>query len=351
MNKIFECQVGSHCYGTNIPTSDVDIKGVYLQSNDDILGLKYQEQLNPDKDTSYYEVRRFIELAGSANPTMLEMLFVDDKFIKKCSPEFGFILLQRDKFLTKQCKNSFGGFAVQQIKKAQGLNKKINWEKSKVVRKTPLDFCFIHQDGKSVNIVDWLKRENLKQEFIGLCALDRMPGCYSIYYDYSADYGQSLNKPIPPIGYRGIAFEDSNAIRLSSIPKEQLCLGVMYYNQSAYSLHCKEFNEYSEWLKKSNPQRRIDTQKHGQQIDGKNLMHCMRLINCGLEIATQGKLTVFRPEAEELLKIRRGECVLEDVIKECEAKLILMEEAFDKADLPDGVTLDFKHDLILKCRR
>ena len=37
----------------------MDYKGVYCQSKDDILGLKYVEQLNPDKDTSYYEVRRF----------------------------------------------------------------------------------------------------------------------------------------------------------------------------------------------------------------------------------------------------------------------------------------------------
>ena len=128
MKKIFECIVGSHAYGTNTATSDIDIKGVYIQPNTDILGTKYVEQVCEDKDTTYYEVRRFLELAGTANPTILEMMFIDPKFIKIGLPQFRLILENRKLFLTKHCLNSFGGFAVQQIKKARGLNKKMNWE-------------------------------------------------------------------------------------------------------------------------------------------------------------------------------------------------------------------------------
>lgn len=356
MLKVFECIVGSHAYGTNIETSDIDIKGCYQQPNSDILGLKYQEQLNPDKDTTYYEIRRFIELAGSANPTILEMLFVDPKFIKISLPQFKPLLDNKKIFLTKQCANSFGGYAVAQIKKAKGLNKKMNWEKEKTIRKTPIDFCYIQYSQGAVPLSIYLKTDKLLSNCCGLAAITHMPNCYYLYYDYSKQYAHETNRPdyhgYKGFEYKGICFEDSNDIRLSSIPKEQIgqSLGIVYYNKDAYSIHCKEYNQYQEWLENRNTQRYTDTQEHNQQIDGKNLMHCMRLINCALEIGQTGNLTVFRPEAQELLKIRKGDCVLDDVIKEAEEKLLLIDEVFKTSDLSDSVDLDTKHELLLKCR-
>jgi predicted nucleotidyltransferase len=51
---------GSNAYGTNIPTSDIDFAGVFIQSHDDILGNKYLEQINDStNDTVIYELRRF----------------------------------------------------------------------------------------------------------------------------------------------------------------------------------------------------------------------------------------------------------------------------------------------------
>jgi predicted nucleotidyltransferase len=46
LNKISRCNTfiltvrGSNAYGTNIPTSDIDFAGVFIQSHDDILGNK-----------------------------------------------------------------------------------------------------------------------------------------------------------------------------------------------------------------------------------------------------------------------------------------------------------------------
>jgi predicted nucleotidyltransferase len=73
---------GSHAYGTNIETSDTDYAGVFIQSQDDILGNSYKEQINDDKnDIVIYEIRRFIELLGSNNPTVLELLNTDRKSV------------------------------------------------------------------------------------------------------------------------------------------------------------------------------------------------------------------------------------------------------------------------------
>ena len=66
--------VGSQAYGTATPNSDQDFKGVFIQHEDDILGFNYVEQYEVSKDECYYEVRRFLQLLQSANPTVLEML-------------------------------------------------------------------------------------------------------------------------------------------------------------------------------------------------------------------------------------------------------------------------------------
>lgn len=351
MNLIYECTVGSQAYGTALPNSDWDSKGVYCQSKDDILGLKYQEQLNPDKDTSYYEVRRFIDLCGSANPNILEMLFADEKFIKTTSPAFEIIRKNKHIFLTKQCKNSFGGYAVGQIKRAKGLDKKMNWEKSQTIRKTPLDFCYVQYQQGSIPVLDFLRKEDLKQEHCGLCAIDHMPNCYLMYYDYVAQYAT------PEMNYRGLEYkgicgENSNEIRLSSIPKEQIGtqIAILYYNPDAYSIWSKKYTEYLNWLENRNTNRYVDTENHGQQIDGKNIMHCVRLIDCALEIARTGNLTVLRPNRDHLLRIRKGECNLEKIIRDAEESIQLMDKLFEESDLPDSVDMEFKHNLILEVR-
>lgn len=41
---------GSHAYVTNIETSDTDYSSIFIQSMDDILGNKYVEQINDDRN-------------------------------------------------------------------------------------------------------------------------------------------------------------------------------------------------------------------------------------------------------------------------------------------------------------
>lgn len=346
-NLIFKCLSGSRAYGTEIDTSDYDYKGVYVQPDNDILGFKYKQQIDIGKDETYYEIKRFVELLQTANPTVLEMLFTTPKEV--LSP-WSIITAVRHKFLTKKCINSFGGYAIAQIKRAKGLDKKMNWEKEKTIRKTPIDFCFVHVDGKSIPITDWLKKQSMMECYIGLCALDRMPGCYSIYYDWSAHYGQELNKPIKPIGYRGVAFEESNDIRLSSIPKEQQCQGIMHYNKEAYSSHCKDYLSYQTWLENRNEQRYTDVKNHDQKIDGKNMMHCMRLLGMAEEIVIEKNINVVRQDRESLLAIRRGEVDLDSLKLECEMKLKYLDQVYADSDLPDEVSQDFCHDLVIKIR-
>jgi hypothetical protein len=85
-------------------------------------------------------------------------------------------------------------------------------------------------------------------------------------------------------------------------------------------------------------------------LDGKNILHCVRLLDCALEIAETGNLTVYRPNAAELRKIRKGECNLEQIIEECEVKIAKMDDLFKGSDLPNSVEPDFINELLTQLR-
>jgi hypothetical protein len=352
MKTIFKAVVGSQAYGTATPTSDIDYKGIYCQSTKDLIGFGYKEQIEYTKDHTEYEIRRFLQLAQSANPTILELLFSPKDCTITTSPAYELLSSFKHKFITTQCANSFGGYAIAQIKKARGLDKKMNYEKSRIERKNPLDFCYVYdeQRGKTEPITSWLKRNShMKQEHCGLANLNHMKDCYALYYDWGATYENARGK-MTAKGFKGIVGENSNELRLSSIPKDVPPETLLYYNKDGYSVHCKDYNEYQTWLNSRNTQRYVDTVTHGQQIDGKNLMHCRRLLEMAIEIATEGTIKVRRDNAEQLLKIRRGEVSLEQILEQSEADIKGLDDLFAKSSLPTEVDKDWINELLLEIR-
>jgi uncharacterized protein len=337
---LFKAIVGSQAYGTNTPESDVDIKGIYIQSNDEILSNRYKEQINVTKDECYYEIQRFLQLAKSANPTILELLYTPDDCILETSPEFELLKQNRDKFLTKKCYNSFSGYAYQQIQKATGLDKKMNYEKEKITKKSIVDFCYITQLGKVFKLNEFIKNLNITRDNIGLVKLDHFKDTYALYYD---DSGQ--------IGYKGLVKENSTQLRCSVVPKNQFPISTLYFNSQEYSKHCKEYKEYNEWLKNRNTARYVDVEAHGQKIDGKNLLHCRRLIDVALEIPILKTINVRRENAEYLLSIRKGKVSLEEVLEKAKKDIESLKDIYLNSDLPDDIDDDFVSDLLLQIRK
>jgi uncharacterized protein len=343
---LFKARVGSHAYGTNIEGSDEDFKGVYIQTPEDLLENGYREQINVSKDETYYELRRFVELCCTGNPTMIELLFSPEDCIISQHPLFNILTEHRHKFLSKSCRWSFGGYAIDQIKKARGLEKKMNWEEERKVRKTPLDFCYVITPLGSTLVKEWLSRQKnwcqTKQDYYGVSCIDH---CRDLYFIYPSD---------GTLGYHGIINQDetSNELRLSSIPEDQVGKSVvMSYNKDGYIKHCKDYREYTEWLKNRNTQRYVDVENHGQKIDGKNLLHCWRLLNMGIEIAEKKEVIVRRPDAEFLKAIRQGKYELNKIIISAESLIESLEKAYINSDLPDKVDRGFFMKLVNKIRK
>ncbi len=344
---IFKAIVGSQAYGTSTPSSDIDYKGVFLQNNEDILGLNYQEEVRITDDEVYYELRKFLKLCGTANPTVMELLFMPEQCIEICTPEFEEVMKYKDLFLTTKCEQSFGGYAIAQIKKAKGQDKKMNWEKARVTRKTPLDFCYVINRERSQKLTTVVAEDALQNA--GLVKNKNGEGVYALYLDKHQKFS-----------FKGILKEDesSNALRVSSVPKAWFdeydaatdCL-MVYYNQSGYSQHCKDYRHYQKWLANRNEARYVDTTEHGQKIDGKNMMHCIRLIRMANEILAGQGMIIRRPDAAELLAIRRGEVNLATLITEAEQQINNLKVLYQTSPLPSkSPSKAFIHDLIVKLR-
>lgn len=111
---------GSYAYGTNIETSDIDIRGIALNSSYEILcGKDFEQVVNSDTDTTIYSFNKIINLLSKCNPNTIELLGLEesDYFILT---DIGRQLLENKKmFLSKECVKSFGGYANQQLYRLQ----------------------------------------------------------------------------------------------------------------------------------------------------------------------------------------------------------------------------------------
>jgi predicted nucleotidyltransferase len=365
---------GSHAYGTNIETSDTDYAGVFIQSLDDILGNNYKEQINDDKnDTVIYEVRRFLQLIASNNPTVLELLNTPEDCVIYKDPAFDIILENREKFITKVCAKSFGGYAKQQISKAKGQDKKQNWEKDKVTRKDVLDFVYVIEGEKSIPWKVW-NDARYEEKFIGVVNVPNARDIYAVYFDkdsfcmFSENISESTRKTLIDVrkesgqsmgfGYKGLVktgeglnVAESNQLRLSSIPKGETPICVVTYNKDGYSQHCKDYLSYQEWLENKNEARWVDVKSHGQKIDGKNMMHCKRLMEMAKEIGEGKGIIVRRPNAEELISIRKGEVDLQTLIDSVEVEIKEVDRIFEESNLPEKVDEKFINKMIVEIRK
>ena len=333
---IYECLSGSHAYGLSTPDSDVDIKGVFILPEDEFYSLDDVSQISDEtNDTVYYELKRFIELLSKSNPNILEMLYSPDDCITKMHPVFD--SLRQLNFLSKQCKDSFGGYAMTQIRKARGLKKKILNPVDKE-RKGVMDFCYIAMGQGAVTVKAFLEEHGLNHHDCGLSRIPHMPEMYSLYHGCA--------------GLKGIVKgNDANDVALSSVPDGMEPVAVMSFNKSAYSSYCREYKEYWDWVDKRNDVRYNSTLNHGKNYDAKNMMHTIRLLKMCEEIGRSRQLKVRRDDREFLLKVKSGKYNYEDLLKMAEQKLLQIDQAYEYTSLPAEPDRLVLNAMLVKMRR
>jgi hypothetical protein len=334
--NLLDTVAGSHAYGTAIEGSDEDRRGVFVAPRSFIFGLDAIEQVADERsDQVYYELGHFVSLLWRNNPNALELLAMPEDCIRHKHPLFK--LLDPGIFLSKLCSKTFGEYAMGQIRKARGLNKKIVNPQPEQ-RKAMLEFCHVPEGQGSTPVLEWLAVRGIDPRKCGLTAVQPAAGMFAIYYESGSDH-------------RGIVSpKDPDTLIFSSVPKEAVPVTWMHFNQDAFQAHCKAHREYWEWVGQRNPERYATNAQHRRGYDSKNLMHTLRLLDMAGEIAREGVLRIRRPNRDYLLRVRSGEFEYEELVEGAERKLAEVQAEFERSALPDHPDREKVNALLVEIR-
>ena len=384
---LFESVRGSHLFGLQTQTSDIDTFGIFCCPQDLLFGTgkDYVSIVESEKSDDYWdEIGKFIRELEKSNPNALEALFTPNKWIKHFDPVLQPLWDIRDSLITKACFKSFSGYAIEQIKKAKGLKKAINIDPETVKRrKNPLEFCWVAmKDGDGdIRLDKWLEMNGLKQEHCGIVHLSNSLEMYNLYYDWFADkdlkledyirlrygikssyigwrYRRELEegKKTEFIGYRGLLDPnepDTSQLRCSSVSKEDaknpLC--TFQYNYLAFSQYCADYKRYWNWVKNRNPER--FELNRGYNYDGKNCCNCIRLMTMAKELSEGQGLILDRSgiDRDYLLKIKTHQITFQEVIERMESLEEEMKESFSKTTIPDVPDVELLEEILINIRK
>jgi predicted nucleotidyltransferase len=111
---------GSHAYGTNTETSDLDIRGIVSNSKNDLLGLSnFEYFVDTETDTTIYSVKKtFLELM-QCNPNTIEIIGTREEDVLLSSDAGKLIRSNFRLFLSKRAVKTFSGYATAQLRRIQ----------------------------------------------------------------------------------------------------------------------------------------------------------------------------------------------------------------------------------------
>lgn len=274
LNVIYKTLAGSQLYGTALPSSDTDYRGVCLQPYRSLIGtqgFEFLEHKAPD-DLVIYGIKKFLMLSFECNPNIIELWFAPTSgpTLVKMTELWEKVLALRPAVLTSRAEKSFVGYAISQQKRMQ------------------THFDWLH--GK--------EPPDVKPE----------------------DFGGEQR----PEG--GMKWPNAVAQQLYSNARHQR-------------------EQYERWMAERNPIRHELEVKYG--YDTKYGMHTIRLIDEGLELLTDGKITLPRPDAKRLVEIRNGSMTFEQIMTYFEEGQAKLAKAKLETKLPKDPDLNILEDLLI----
>lgn len=315
MREIIRMRAGSHVYGTNVPESDEDFKGIFIPSGDTILLQRAKENIsrstkeNPlgrnqagDQDVELFAYHQYLKLLLQGQTVALDMLFTpEEHYVTKPEPEWYSILANKKSFLSKGMK-AFVGYCRSQARK----------------------YTFkIERYEATSSIVTYLKH------------WEGMLGGTSSLSELS-DFLPILCKRAPCVEIVSINQVSGQPLRHLEVAGTKVPFSISLKNaRETYELKLKGFGER---VKKS------------QDMDGhdwKSMMHAVRVAHEAVELLSTGHITFPCPEAALLLQIRNGELPYGEVSDLIEHSLTLVEGAVEKSSLPEKPDYELADSLIV----
>lgn len=110
---------GSHAYGTENEDSDVDLRGIFLNSKEEVLGLGegYEQYDSNETDTVIYSFNKIIKLLTGCNPNVIELLGLKPEHYLYISAIGQELLDNKKIFLSKKAAFTFGGYVSSQLRR------------------------------------------------------------------------------------------------------------------------------------------------------------------------------------------------------------------------------------------
>lgn len=257
---IFLTLGGSYAYGTNIETSDVDVRGCCLNTKAELLGMSNFEQFIDNRtDTTIYGFNKLIKLLTNCNPNTIELLGCKKEHYFLLTPIAQDLINNRKMFLSQKAVISFSGYAMQQLRRLQNFlarDKYTQTEKEKHI-KTSIEAAMLNFNTRYTEFEEGFIKLNIDKSF-------RQDLETEIFVDVNL-------KHYPLRDYKNIFSEMNNII--------------------------KDYNKLNKRNKK----------KDNQHLN-KHAMHLVRLYLMCLDILEKEEVITYRQNDLELLMSIRNGC-------------------------------------------
>lgn len=222
---------GSHSYGTNVEDSDLDVRGIALNTKAEILTRQNFEQVvDTNTDTTIYSFNKIISLLCNCNPNTVELLGLQPDHYLYLSPIGQELLDHKKLFLSKKAAYSFGGYANSQLRRMDNKSARLvgQAEREQHILNSienakymfPEKFFAYDSDAISLYLDDAVSEEFEKEIFMDI-NLKHYP-----LRDYKAMWSEMNNivKEYAKIGKR-----NANAIARDKLGKHAMHLVRLYY--------------------------------------------------------------------------------------------------------------------------
>ena len=335
---------GSRAYGMHTDDSDVDLKGVCIpprkcrdgflhrfeQSDNkkdmmlfsDLLSsVEKQKGEEGEVEGTIYDIRKFFALAAQNNPNIMDALFCRPEEVRFSGIPGAILRTHAESFLSRKSRWTFGGYARSQLKRIEThrrwlleppfgkpLRSDYNLPERTLI---PANQLAAAQDAIKKKIDSWEVDYGSLDESEKIYIQDQLAESWA---EMKVGSDEKFAAAARMIGY------DENFIEL--LDRERRYRGAL-----------TNFNQYLTWKDERNAERAALEAKFG--YDTKHGSHLVRLLRMCREILTDGVVNVYRPDADELLSIRRGEWTYEDILAFVEDEETKINEAYKTSQLPD----------------
>lgn len=321
-------EFGSTVYGTRLPSSDTDYKGIFIPEARDLVLQRakssshrttkvnaLEKSTADDTEWEWFSLQEYIKLLLEGQIVALTMLFMPKRHITYTQTNdmvWNIISNNKDKFLHKGV-SAFAGYCKTQANKYGIKGSRVAASREAC---EALEFMMSRSSPST-------KLRELEKELFSWVRTCEDRGIEHIRIVKEESRGSN--------GVQEYMLEVCNR-------KAQWGTTI----ENAYNIFKRVFDEYGA--------RAIMAEKN-EGIDWKACMHAVRVATEAQELLSDHTITYPRPEAELLLQIRKGELPYKQVAELIEQGLEDLETAQAKSTLPEKPDFEFAENLIYETYR